>query len=176
MQPKKPIVRGIQEIKHEPNLSLDNQNLAVAYCHVVMDMQGEGTLSSGSTWIFFLPSRISHVFATDPCGHRMRRCQDLLEERQSSKAEVRASDMSRPCPPKYAITRSFFMYLGDSTDLSNKFLPVARRNLKVLSQLWPCYVESSTRVTKPFPSTSTWSFHCEKLSLSFAHMSNPQCF
>ena len=79
VQPKKPIVRGIQEIKHEPNLSLDNQqNLAVAYCHVViLDMEGEGTLSSGSTWIFFLPSRISHVFATDPCGHRMRRYQDL---------------------------------------------------------------------------------------------------
>lgn len=51
VQPTKPIVRGIQEIKHEPNLSLDKQqSLAVAYCHVViLDMEGEGNLSSGST-------------------------------------------------------------------------------------------------------------------------------
>ena len=51
VQPTKPIVRGIQEIKHEPNLSLDKQQtLAVAYCHVViLDMEGEGNLSSGST-------------------------------------------------------------------------------------------------------------------------------
>ena len=51
VQPTKPIVRGIQEIKHEPNLSLDKQqSLTVAYCHaVILDMEGEGNLSSGST-------------------------------------------------------------------------------------------------------------------------------
>ena len=115
------------------------------------------------TWIFFLPSRISHVFATDPCGHRPKlrsghlTCRDLVHQ-------------NMPSPVHSSCT------LVTQQILATSFFPVARRNLKVLSQLWPCYVESSTRVTKPFPSTSTWSFHCEKLSLSFAHMSNPQCF
>ena len=162
VQPTKPIVRGIQEIKHEPNLSLDKQQ------SLSCGDLGHGGWGKPFLRVYSLhQSRISHVFATDPCGQLRSghlTCRDLVHQNMPSPVHSSCTLVTQQILPA-----SFLPMFKSKASIfkSKKNTSVTRSNLTV-SQLWPRYVESSIRVTKPFPSTSTWS--STKLSRSFAQV------